>query len=256
MCILHICIDLGAVCKCAIYTFMDPNTALRHLLRPLARFAIARGLRYRDVAALLKNAFVDAAQDASAGPLTISRAAAITGLQRRDVASRLGQTPPPPKPNPLARVIASWPDHPLPRADAEDLIRGVSQDLHPRTILDELARLGLLTGTEPLTLTRRALIAPADDPTLLDYFARNGADHLMAAAENLAAAPAPAPHLDQAAHGDGLSPAALAELETLARTAAAEALPRLHARAEALRRTAPGPGRYRFGTYFFKDPAP
>ena len=58
--------------------------AIALILRPLARLAIANGLRFRDLADRLKEAYVAAATQ-QGGQANLSRLSVQTGLQRKDI---------------------------------------------------------------------------------------------------------------------------------------------------------------------------
>ena len=63
--------------------------ALEQVLAPLARLAVARGLRFAATEELFKRAFVRAARAAhagSSGGRDVSRVSTATGLTRREVA--------------------------------------------------------------------------------------------------------------------------------------------------------------------------
>jgi hypothetical protein len=137
-------------------------TTLRTLLRPAVRFALRRGVRVRSIVEELKSLLVEEAQselNRTRQDPTISKLSVMTGLQRRDV-QRIS--------SPLAdsaqhldlltRVIGAWTSgprfsrgtkpHPLSfegvSSDFAELVRGVSTDLNPTTVLFELERLGLV----------------------------------------------------------------------------------------------------------------
>ncbi|MET0383880.1 MAG: DUF6502 family protein, partial [Burkholderiaceae bacterium] len=102
----------------------------------------------------------------------------------------------------------------------ESLARGVTQDVHPRSLLDELLRLGMASHDLPgdtVTLTLGAFVPSADRSRMLEFLAHNVGDHLSAAVENVIG-PAPR-HLERAVFGDGLSPEAIAAAQAwVART--------------------------------------
>ena len=136
--------------------------AVNALLAPLAQLAIAKGMPCATVEGLLRQAFVRAARDAHPTCRRtgmVSRIATATGLNRREV-TRLTQTDVvPARRRPLSsEVFARWSSDPqyrdadgrprhLPRQGAapsfESLAQSVTRDVHPRSLLDELLRLGL-----------------------------------------------------------------------------------------------------------------
>ena len=161
--------DVSLSRKCANYPFMMIErsapafeSALARILRPIVKLLLQRGLRYGRIQALMKALLVSEAvalsEHHSQKP-TDSRISILTGLQRKDVkALRSEETSiAPPSMGPLPRLIAAWTsepmflgrDHaplPLPRIaepnqpSFELLCRRITQDVHPRTLLEEIAR--------------------------------------------------------------------------------------------------------------------
>ena len=258
------------------------QTALARIMRPLARAMISRGLRFSDAAEILKRAFVEAAErdfQLDGKRLTDSRVSLLTGLQRRDVrvfreettSSKLqgaGQLP---------RVIARWLADPAyrnsddgpatlpragPRPSFESLARDVSKDLHPRTVLDELARLGAIAWDEDedrVTLIRDAFTPSEDEEALLSYFGANLGDHVEAATANLSAAPEFGPFLERAVHYNQLTKDSVDALERMSRELQTETLAKINSTALRLQDAdAEGGGgahRFRCGAYVFREEA-
>ncbi len=211
--------------------------ACRALLTPLAELAIAKGLHHTDLDELLRAAFIDAALAAHPDvPATraVSRVSAATGLNRREV-SRLMQTRPAaePKRSPATQVFTRWVSDPallsgdtflasLPRQGPspsfESLAQSVTKDVHPRSLLEELCRLGLTRvdeATDRVELLRDRFAPAGDEPRMLGFLASNVGDHLRAATANvLADAP---PHLEQALFADELSRSSVHHLQPLLR---------------------------------------
>ena len=118
------------------------NSVLDHLFRPLARLAIAKGLRFADMAERLKRAYVHVARESAEPNASVSRLSVMTGLQRRDVtrlledSEKLDEI----RPNALARLVALWLARfngaPLPHHGAEGsfdaLARSIRKDIHPK----------------------------------------------------------------------------------------------------------------------------
>ena len=210
--------------------------ALASLLGPIASLAVARGLTFAAVEDQLKAAFVEAARRAqpeAAGARIVSRVSAATGLTRREVTRLLdvAQGPPPPRPSPATQVFTRWRADPslqdrrghpvdLPRqGDApsfETLARSVTQDVHPRSLLDELARLGLVrVDGDTVKIARDSVTAGADSERAYGFLGSNVGDHLRAAVANvLADVP---PHVEQAVFADELSAESLVAVRALAK---------------------------------------
>ncbi|WP_157982199.1 DUF6502 family protein [Oceanicella sp. SM1341] len=227
--------------------------AVLRVLRPLVRLLIGGGVPYPRAAEWLRALYIEVAEAAFRLPgkrMTDSRISLLTGVQRREVKAVRGQPAPeapPESAGPLPRVLARWQGHApyntrprLPRSapagvpSFEGLVAEVSQDIHPRTVLDELLRLGLVEpgpGDGELQLRSAAFVPGADGAALLGYLGANLGDHAEAAAANIAAAPGPGRFFERAVHYNRLSPASVAELDALARRLQSEALEALNARA-------------------------
>lgn len=207
--------------------------ACRALLTPLAELAIARGLHHADVDELLRAAFVDAALAAHPDVTphrAVSRVSTATGLHRREV-NRLLQREPvaESRRTPATQVFTRWLSDPawreqpsLPRQGAgasfEALAQSVTKDVHPRSLLEELSRLGLVRlddAADRVELMRERFTPAGDEPRMLGFVASNVGDHLQAAVANvLAAQPR---HLEQALFADGLSAESVQQLQPLIR---------------------------------------
>ena len=251
--------------------------ALASLLEPIALLAVSRGLPFTSVEDLLKAAFVEAARRAqpeSAGLRIVSRVATATGLTRREV-TRLLEAPrglPSARPSPATQVFTRWRADPafrdkrgkvvaLPRQGPapsfEALARSITQDVHPRSLLDELCRLGLaLEEGEKVRLVRDSVVAARDSERAYGFLAGNVGDHLRAGVANvLADAP---PHLEQAVFADELSQESLAAFREIAKAQwqalLAATVPALQALVDADAAAGrAGDRRVRIGLYTFHD---
>lgn len=242
-------------------------TALSRALGPVVRLAIARGLTYPVLAERLKEVYLSVAERffrSEGKRLTDSRLSVMTGLQRKDIKGLRArmEDPEPPQAGPLPRIMALWQvEHggaPLDRARFEALTGSVSRDIHPRTVLDEMERLGLVERAgDEIRLTATAFLPAGDDDALLGYWGANLGDHAMAATENVLAAPDPGPHFERAAHYNRLTPEAVEELDRLSRKLLGEALESLNARALSLQRRDRGKAgatrRFRAGAFVYRE---
>lgn len=213
--------------------------ALRRLLAPVARLAVARGVPHAMLHELIKQALVQAA-DAAHAELPphrrISRISTTTGIHRRE-ATRLLQElrdaagrPAPARRSRASEVLAHWLASPgfrdrrgqartLPRQGPapsfEALARSVTRDVHPRGMLDEMLRLGMVeldARTDTVRLARDAAV-PREDAERMRFLGENVGDHLDGAVDNvLADVPA---HFEQALFADGLTAASLHEIRPL-----------------------------------------
>lgn len=274
--------------------------ALRELLVPLAQLAVARGVPHAPVDEMLRAAFVAAAH--AAHPTLpehrrVSRVSAATGINRREVVrlgAQAGAAPAPVKSH-ASEAFAHWTTHPdytdkrgrprrLPRVAADDattsfdsLARAVTRDMHPRSLLEELLRLGLATldaKRDTVELVRDAFVPKGDEARMLGFLAANVGDHLSAAVANvLGDGPKDGPvngpaHFEQAMFASGLSEQSLAALRIAVtaqwRRLTAELVPQLEQMlaADAAAGVGPGPGpeaaadqRIRIGLFTYQAPA-
>jgi hypothetical protein len=137
-------------------------TILAELLRPAVRFALRRGVKVRALVHELKNLLVEEAHRELArtsNGATVSKLAVMTGLQRRDVQRVTASLSEPAQHLDLmTRIIGAWStDHRFSRSskpselslegadsDFAQLVKSVSMDLNPATVLFELERLRLV----------------------------------------------------------------------------------------------------------------
>jgi len=206
--------------------------ATRALMRPLARLLVARGVPFAAAEESLKTAMVEAGLAAHPDSLphrAASRVSAATGINRREV-TRLVRAEEgaaaPPRRSVASDVFTRWrtsgeyldargrprvlPRH-GPAPSFEALARGVTQDVHPRTLLDELVRLGVATvdaGRDTVALLFAAFVPAGDRARMLEFLADNVGDHLSAAVDNVLA-PAPR-HLERAVFAEEMSPESVA----------------------------------------------
>ena len=253
---------------------------LRGLLRPLVRAMIAQGITAPALYRILKRIYVEVAEEdfrLDGERQTDSRISMLTGVHRRDVrafrdgdaseeaaaqekvttiASVLGRW----LANPEARGVDGNP-RPLPRSgddelSFESLVRSVSKDIRPRTVLDELDRQGLVEVSDGMVhLKTDAFLGPADPDQKVYFFAENVGDHIAAAVENLLA-DEPA-FMERAVFYNRLTSASIDEIEAEARKLGGDALLALNEKAHA-RQTedldAPeGTHRFRFGVFFYRE---
>jgi hypothetical protein len=256
--------------------------AARAVLAPLARLAVARGLPYAQLEALLKQAVVEAALAAHPDQprhRSVSRVSAATGINRREV-TRLTQAEAAPAPRRqrsiASEVYAHWATarefrdrrgRPLvlprsgPHPSFETLARAVTSDVHPRSLLEELLRLKLARlsdAGDAVVQQGEGFVPSGDERRMLQLLGDNVADHLEAAVGNVLGGGRR--HFEQALFADGLSAASLAEVRALIgplwKHLLGELVPPLETLVE---RDADGPGahRVRIGLYAYDDePAP
>ena len=255
--------------------------ALTQLLSPVARLSVARGLPFVQVEELLKRAFVDAASAAHPGlpeHRKVSRISTSTGINRREV-TRL--TAPAPREAGRApsrslanELYAHGRTHPtwrgadgqprvLPRLGPapsfEVLAQEITRDVHARSLLDELCRLGLAQldeAADTVALMGDAFVPRGDRVRMLGFLGDNVGDHLRAAVDNVLASERQ-PHLEQALFADGLTASSLEALRPLLREQWARlrqaVVPALEAQVAAGAGAADARARVRLGLYAYQE---
>jgi hypothetical protein len=206
--------------------------AFKDVFAPLAKLAVARGVRYGELDELLKVALIEAAKHAHADvPVqrAVSRISAATGINRREV-TRLIQEQEPARHRPrsaVTEVFARWVSEPqygvdtqgrrlLPRLGEapsfEALAASVNKDVRPRTLLDELCRLGLarINDDDTVELLKDNFVPSSDETQMLAFLGHNVGDHLTAAVENVVSPGVR--HLEQALFSNELSAHSIEEV--------------------------------------------
>jgi len=264
------------------------------LLGPLVRLLLRHGVTYPVFTAALKRVFLAQAQQELAQrgmAATDSAVSLLSGVHRRDVrtltrgAAAEPASAPPPTLGLAAQVVARWMhDAAFRHADGslrvlsrdsragvvgfDALVEGVSRDVRPKAVLDELLRLGVLEeGAEGIVLARSGFAPHAGFDEALWLSAQNLHDHAAAAVANLSGARMrPGGYLEQAVFVDEITAASaerlhdvsveawkrafalvMAEAQTRFDADAADAV---HAPADTRRHRA------RFGVYFYSEQEP
>lgn len=210
--------------------------ALERLMSEIARLCLAHGMAFADAEEMLKRAYVNAARAAlhpGSGTRDISRVSTATGLNRREVTriSNEAGAPPAPRRSPATQVFTRWVGSPLLRGEGgevrslkrqgpapsfEALAQSVTRDVHPRSLLDELCRLGLASldeSTDTVRLLRDSFVPGDDQARMLDFLGSNVGDHLATAVTNVLGKEAA--QLEQAIFADELSDESLAAVRKL-----------------------------------------
>jgi hypothetical protein len=127
--------------------------------------------------------------------------------------------------------------------------------VHPRSLLDELCRLGLArVDGDTVRLTHESFVPKDDAQRMLGFLASNAGDHLRAAVANVLAHESP--HLEQAVFADELSQASIQQVDALMRVRwkalLAETVPELQRLLDADRLAErPRDQRVRIGLYMY-----
>lgn len=253
-------------------------------MRPFVRLLVRSGVSYPSFATALKRLFVDAARAElreRGMAQTDSAVTLLSGVHRRDVRNlgRPGSAAAVAEPasrSLAGEVVARWMSDPQftdaegrPRALARDgggsegsfdaLVAGVSRDVRPRAVLDELVRLGVaVEGDEGIRLLGSGFAPRKDFDQMVRLFADNLHDHAAAAFANLSGE---RNLLEQSVFVDEITEASAARLHKVAvqawkqafKTVMKEAQLRFdedaaHTSAEERRQRA------RFGVYFYSEP--
>ncbi len=233
--------------------------ALAHLLQPFAKLCLAKGVTIQAVEELVRRAFVQAARQACQGArpdrLT-SRISTMTGLTRREVDRLEAETAPA---LPVTRSLSSdllthWLSEPgytdaqgrpleLARQGEapsfEALAETVTRDVHPRTLLDEMLRLGLVSlqaAGERVRLLEEAFVPRNDWLQLVGFLGSNVGDHLRAAVSNIlgSGSGSGSEHFEQALLADELSAQSMQQARQLISAQWRELMTRLGPRLQAL----------------------
>ena len=244
--------------------------ALDHILSPLARLLVARGVQFSDLVERMKGHYVQAALHLVEDKPTDSRLSVMTGLQRREVARLREFIPRDARPNHLSRLVALWQAHPeysangqaraLPRlgeaGSFETLAREVRKDVHPRTMLDTLEQartVRLDDDGQTVHLIATAYVPLGGSEEQMAYLADNVGDHLTAAVGNvLRDNPV---HFERAVHYSGLSDAQITELAQLFAQLQMTVLQEMNRAASDMKSDTDTAGdcRFRAGGYFYSE---
>ncbi|EJM96445.1 hypothetical protein PMI34_00552 [Pseudomonas sp. GM74] len=205
--------------------------ALRHVMRPLVRLMLRKGVTYLVFADLLKEVFVEVADRefrlGEKAP-SDSRISLLTGVHRKDV-RRLRSTGDPAAsmlPENItfgAQLVNAWASapfcndagqpQPLPRLASvggdrsfDALVAKVSTDIRARVVLDEWLRLGIvrLDEKECVHLEAQAFVPQKGFDEKAAYLGHNLHDHACAAVHNLSSE-GPA-FFERSVHYDALAP--------------------------------------------------
>lgn len=179
------------------------------VLRPLARLLLRSGSNHASADEALRIAFVDVAREVlteSHLPITVSAVSMATGLHRREVKrllERPADSPVSPESSLPSQLVTRWmtdrrylakgrKPRRLPRVaegdepSFDELARSVSQDVHPRSQLDELLRLGVIEQDGGwITLQIDRFVPPQSEREATALVAFNLGDHVATAVDNL-----------------------------------------------------------------------
>lgn len=262
------------------------SAAVLRILRALVRLLLHHGVGYQAFADLVKWVYVDVAMNMEEFGIegrkqSVSRAAVITGLSRREVVRVRGLPRPEEdqasaeKLNRAARVIAAW----LREADFlnsdgkpavlrvegrgatfSELVRRRGGDLLVRPILDELTRAGTVERLEDgrVQLVAHSYIPQASEPEKLHILGTDVAFLIATIAHNLTSHPEP--RFQRKVMYDNLPDNALPEFRELSARQAQSMLDMWghwlakHDRDETPSVEGKGRNRAGIGIYYFEEP--
>ncbi len=209
----------------------------RALLRPMAQLAISKGVSYASLDELLRATLVDSAKRQFGGTPAhglVSRISTATGLNRREVTRLVSQEAMAGSPKRwlAGEVFTKWLSDPaykdandgkpmaLPRQGGEpsfeSLAHGITKDVHPRSLLEELCRLGMAAideASDHVVLVKDAMVPKNDFSKMVAFVAGNVGDHLEGSVANVLGDGNV--HFDQAIVADELSPASIHQARAL-----------------------------------------
>ena len=263
--------------------------AAGRILRPLVRLLVSCNVPFQQVTRLLKQIYVEVASEELADTeqgVSVSRLSLVTGIHRKEI-KRLGESADSGYEVPAsiavgARIVARWTGdarfaksdgRPAPLAlgpeDDErgpsfsELVTAVTTDVHPRSVLDELLRLGIVRVDDErhAHLLTAAFVPHKGFDEKVFYLGRNIHDHLDVAGRNVGGEGLPL--LERSVHYGALPTEAVDELETLTRREGMKLLETVNRRAQELRgEQAPESAaparpseRMNFGLYFYRGAA-
>ena len=255
--------------------------ALRRVFRPIVRLLVRHGITFPYLADLLKLIYVETAEAEFAlkgRPLTDSRITLLTGVHRKDVRHLRRDVDSDALPRPSlslgTQIVARWLGDPAyhdrsgrprplprtPKGGAESfaaLVEKVSKNVRPRSVLDELLRLGIIEvdAADRVHLVTRGFIPGADLDAKAFYFGEAVHDHLAAAVHNLAGESQP--WLERSVYYDELSPEAIEKLKARSEELSMQVLQEINRDGMALEASDPPPPgkqmRMRLGVYFYAE---
>lgn len=256
------------------------TSALEYCLKPVARLCIHFGIDLRTLSEMMKVAFVAVAKEefkVSGKSQTDSRIALLTGVHRKDVRRILGRAPDKSSGKQqglLANLIAQWlgtPElidasgqiKPIPRNPHPDhkhsfieLAGSLTNDIHPRALLDECVNRGIVRVDvdDMVYLVEESLVPASNLDEKAHFFGQTIHDHIAAAEHNLFGNQPP--FLDRFVWHQGLTEEDVETIAATARKAAMNALKIVNNQAVELKQKNLDKGIYcdrrmHFGTFYY-----
>jgi Family of unknown function (DUF6502) len=265
-------------------------SAVLRMCRPLIRLLLRHGVTYPELTQALKLVFVEVAQEElklRGMPATDSAVTLLCGVHRKDVRGLTRGSAQPsatltpdasarPPVSLVGEVVGAWlgqdawrdadgQPRALQREEFEHMASGVSRDVRPRALMEELLRLGVVERSEAgqLRLLENGFAPRTGLAEMAELMAANLGDHAAAAVANLHGEEN---FLEQALYVDKLRPEAIEPIRNAARSAWNRALRQVMTETQARWNedealTDPADQarrrrRARFGVYFFTQEDP
>jgi len=175
------------------------------VLRPIVRFCVRRDVKFQDFSEVTRHLFIESTAEelkSQGFEANVSRLSVSTGMHRRDV-TRIwkGEEPPKEPDSVIRKVIGQWrsdkrfakkAEHPNPLSlkgkDSEfaELVRSVSQDVNPYTVLFELERIGAVEKSDEMLILKTAAVSPQGDIKRgLELLSHDSEDLISSVEQNL-----------------------------------------------------------------------
>lgn len=252
--------------------------ALERVLRPVVRLALAFGLKYQELDAIVRDLLISEAVREGGPPrrtpkVNVSQVSVTTGLSRVDIKERT-QAPraalPATEQSYAAKTFTLWQARavddpalrsiPLNAVGDEVSFAGLARlatrgNVHHRAVLSELIRLKMAEQDgEQVSLRATAFVPHGDEQEMLAFLADNTRDHLNAAVSNVIGGEAP--FLERVVFSQGISErdciAAMGTMRTGWSRVHANLVPQLNQAVDDL--GAQAPFRIRLGVYAYYEP--
>ena len=204
---------------------------VRLMGKPLVSLCVRRGIKFREFSDILKQLFVEAAKEEiyrQRYESSTSKISIMTGLQRLEVKRLLDmKEEEAPEKSLIARVIGLWSSsvrfsdsrgrarklsYRGNRSDFARLVRSVSKDLNPHTVLFELDRLGVLIKEGELVALKHQEFVPQGDPEESMRLVSTDAKDLLSAGSENAFSENALPHLHAHTEYDNVPDESLPEI--------------------------------------------
>jgi len=256
--------------------------AVRWLCQPLINLLIEKGVTYPQFCELLKGLYIETAEkklkEKGIKP-TLSRLFIQTGIHRKEtkrvLEENLNANETPFNVSSLgAQIVSRWlglteylddkgKPLPLQRVGTESgigfkhLVESVNKDVHPRAILDEWIRLGIveLDENDFVHLNKKAFVPDASFEEKVFFFGRNIRDHIDTCVQNMVV-DSPA-KLERSVYFSALCTESVNSLQKLSDKMASESLETLNAEALRLKQNQKSDSspvfRIRYGCYWFDN---